>query len=481
MLMKENPPDFTLSVTKGVKILRGDPKKAIVKLAIPMILAMLIQTIYNLTDALWVSGFGSELFTKTTVEGTGKLALAAIGFVMPFYMMAVAISTGIGIGGSSAISRKIGEKKKRDADSIASHSILIIIPISLIYTLILCLFTKEIFEIIGASDSLHLAVSYGRIIFAGSLLIFFNNIATALLRGEGDAKRAMYALALGAFLNIVLDPLFIFTLRMGVSGAAIATVIAMSVSSIVLFYWLFLKRDTFISISFKNFKLNKDILSEIFKVGIPASIQQLSMSLTMLILNYIIVNLAMAGDNGVAIYSTGWRVVTIATLPMLGLATAVTSVTGAAYGEKDYSKLDTAFLYSIKIGLLVEIIVAIFVFLLSPNISSIFTTGEGSAEIADDLENFLRISCIFYPGTAFGIASSAMFQGVGKGMNALIATILRTIILTTALATIFCCLFALGLNGVWWGLVGGNLIGSAFAFSWSRFFINKLKTKNYSR
>ena len=201
------------------------------------------------------------------------------------------------------------------------------------------------------------------------------------------------------------------------------------------------------------------------------------MSFTMLILNYIIVNIALAGDNGVAVYSTGWRVVTIAILPLLGLATATTSVTGAAYGEKDYKKLDTAFLYSVKFGVTIEIVIAFFIFLLAPFITIIFTTGKGSTEIASDLENFIKISCLFYPSAAFGIASSAMFQGTGKGFYSLIATVLRTFILMPILGVFFCCLFLLGLNGIWWGIVVANLTGSIISFSWAKLYIHQLKQK----
>ena len=467
--------------TKGVKTLLGDPKKAIIRLAIPMMIAMSVQTIYNFVDALWVSGFGSRLFTAATVMGTGKLALAAIGFVLPFYMMAVSISTGIGVGGSSAVSRRIGARDKEGADNVAIHSIIITLLISVVYTTIFYLFADEMFEIIGAGGSLELAISYGRIIFGGSIIIFFINIATALLRGEGDAKRAMYALVFGAGLNIILDPIFIFTFKLGVAGAAYATILSMFITSLILIYWLFFRKDTYVSFRFKDFKFKKEILKDIFRVGFPASIQQLSMSFTMLILNYIIVNIALAGDNGVAVYSTGWRVVTIAILPLLGLATATTSVTGATYGEKNYKKLDTAFLYSVKFGLTIEILIALFIFLLAPYITTIFTTGRGSSEIAQDLENFIKISCLFYPTAAFGIASSAMFQGTGKGTYALLATSLRTIILMPILGVFFCCLLLLGLNGIWWGIVVANLTGSVVSFSWAKLYIHRLKTQNITQ
>ena len=134
----------TFRETKGVKTLLGDPKRAIVKLAIPMIIAMSVQTIYNFVDALWVSGLGATFFTSVDIAETGKNALAAIGFVLPFYMMAISISTGLGVGGGSAISRRIGAKDKIGADNIAIHSIVISTLIALAYLFLLVLMNQQV-------------------------------------------------------------------------------------------------------------------------------------------------------------------------------------------------------------------------------------------------------------------------------------------------------------------------------------------------
>lgn len=463
--------------TEGIKTLLGAPKKAIIKLAVPMIIAMSVQTIYNFVDALWVSGFGANFFTSVGVPETGKGALAAIGFVLPFFMMAIAISTGLGVGGGSAISRRIGTKDKKGADNVAIHSIIITVLIAIVFSILLYVFSDRIFILIGAGNAAGMATSYGRVIFAGSIVIFFTNIANAILRGEGDAKRAMYAMMLGAGINIVIDPIFIYTFGLGVTGAAYATVLSMGLTSLILIYWLFFRKNTYVSFKFRDFKFNKDIIKDIFRVGLPASVQQLSMSFTMLIINIIIVKVAGGGENGVAVYSTGWRVVMIAILPLLGIATAVVSVSGAAFGARAYEKLNTAYMYAIKFGLIIEIIIAIMTFVLAPLITAIFTTGEGSTEIVADLEMFLKITCLFYPGAAFGIASSAMFQGTGKGTYSLIATLLRTILLTIVLALTFSYVFNAGIVGIWWALVIANLIGSAVSFSWGKLYISKLKTK----
>jgi putative MATE family efflux protein len=392
-------------------------------------------------------------------------------------MILISISVGLGIGSGSAISRRIGAKDKVGADNCAIHSIIISLIIALFFTIILFTFADRIFVSIGAAEIADMAVSYGRIIFAGSIFIFFINNALAILRAEGDANRAMYAMLFGAILNIILDPFFIYTFGWGVAGAALATILSMAITAVILVYWLFFRKDTYVSFKFKAFKFKKDILKDIFRVGLPASFQQLSMSITMLVI-IILINIAGNGNEGVAVYNTGWRIVMIAILPLLGMATAVTSVTGAAFGARSYDKLKTAYWYATKTGLLIEIILGIAIFVLAPLISIVFTTRPEDIIIRNDLTLFLQISCIFYPGAAFGIASSAMFQGTGKGTYSLIATLLRTIVMTIALALLFVLVFNFGIVGIWWAIVIGNLTGSVVSFVWGNLYIRNLIIKN---
>ncbi|RLB08918.1 MAG: MATE family efflux transporter [Deltaproteobacteria bacterium] len=448
-------------LTKGVKTLLGDPKKAILKLATPMVIAMVVQTMYNLVDALWVSGLGAD-------------ALAAVGFVYPLFFVAMALATGLGIGGGSAVSRKIGAKDKKGVDNVAVHTYIMTLLITMVLSFVMIVFAENIFSMMGASSIIDEAVAYNRIIFAGSIFLFFSNVSNAILRAEGDAKRAMYAITFGSILNIILDPIFIYVLKLGVAGAAWATVISLCVTSIILFNWLFLKRDTYVSLRFSDFKLDKDIVKDIFKVGLPSSIQQLSMAITMLIVNIVIVKLLLAGTDGVAVYQTGWRIVSIGIMPLLGMATAVVSVTGATFGAREFKKMDAAFTYAVKIGFIVEIFIALATFVLATFIAASFTTAESSKRIFDDLQMFLRIICLFYPGAALGIVSSAMFQGVGKGLNSLIATLIRTVILTVLFVIVFSMIFSMNLVGVWWGIVLANLIGSVIAFIWAKNLIRNL-------
>jgi putative MATE family efflux protein len=457
-------PDDGDSHTDGVKTLMGDPRKAVIKLAIPMIVAMSVQTIYNFVDALWVSGLGAD-------------ALSALGFFFPFLFMAMALSNGLGVGASSAISRRIGSRDKEGADNVAVHTIVIMAILAFAFSLPLYVLSEDIFRLIGAGRTLDMAVSYARVLFAGIIVLFFSNVANAILRGEGDAKRAMYAMVLGAGLNIVLDPVFIYTFGLGVAGAAAATVLSMGVTSLLLAYWLFLKADTYVSFSFSNFRFSGVILKDIFKVGLPSSVQQFSMSLTTLILNLILVKVG--GTDGVAVYSTGWRVVTIAILPLLGIATAVVPVTGAAFGAAIYERLSLIYHYAIRIGLVLEIGIAVATFLLAPQIAALFTQAEGASRIAPDLITFLRIACLFYPGAAFGIMSSATFQGTGKGTYSLATTLIRTVFLTAPLAYLLAVYLDFGLTGVWWSFVTANTVGGVISFTWVELHIKHLRSSGH--
>jgi putative MATE family efflux protein len=448
---------------QGVKTLVGNPRKAILKLAWPMILAMSVHTLYNLVDAFWVSGLGAN-------------ALTAVGLFFPFFFMVMALATGLGTGGGAAISRRIGAKDKHGADRVATHTIVYMVIISMALTLPFLIFARPMFQAIGAGETIDDTVAYSNILFSGTIIIFFGNVANALLRAEGDAKRAMHAMILGGVLNIILDPIFIYTLDLGVAGAAWATLLSLSVSSALLFYWLFLKKNTYVDFHFKGFRFDGPISRDIFTVGLPASVQQLTMSINMLILNVIAIEVA--GTDGVAILSTGWRISTFGILPLMGIATAVVSVCGAAYGMRDYFKLELALGYAIRLGLIIELAAAAVILVLAEPTAAAFTQSPLARHIAPDLVRYFRITWLFLPSVALGMLSSSMFQGVGKGMNALAVTLLRTVMLTPPLAYGLAVTLGMGLDGIWWGLVLANITGSTVSYAWARMYIRKLKAEN---
>ncbi|MDD4307771.1 MAG: MATE family efflux transporter [Thermoplasmata archaeon] len=446
----------------GVKTLVGNPKKAIMKLAWPMMFAMSVQLMYNLIGAFWVSGLGVD-------------ALTAVGFFFPFYFMVMALASGLGTGGGAAISRCIGASDRERAGEVATHTIVFMVVISLAMTLPLLIFARPMFAALGAGTALDDTVSYSQILFSGVIIVFFVNVANSLLWGEGDAKRAMKAMMLGAIINMILDPIMIYSMGLGVAGAAWATLISLGITSVLLFYWLFMKKGTYVHFKFKGFKINREISREIFVVGIPTSIQQLTMSINMLILNILIV--AIYGTDGVAVLTTGWRISSLGILPLMGISTAVISVCGAAYGMRKYRRMEIALNHAIKLGFAMEIAVALTILVLAVPITAVFTHSESAAHIAPDLVDYFQITWLFLPGVALGMLSGSMFQGAGKGWNALAVTILRTVVLTPPLAYGLAVWAGMGLSGVWWGLVLANVTGSTVSYLWAKAYISGLKKK----
>jgi putative MATE family efflux protein len=449
--------------TTGVKTLLGDPKKAIVKLSIPMIIAMSVQTLYSLIDTYWVSGLGAD-------------ALAAMGFVFPFFFISMALSNGIGIGGGAAISRRIGAKDKVGADNAAVHTIIIAVLVSIIFTIPFYLFAPQLFTLVGAGKTTGLAVAFAQVIFLGSIVIFFSSVANSILRSEGDSKRAMRAMVISAVLNIVLDPIFIYNFNMGIAGAAWATLLSITISSLMMANWLFFRKDTYVSFNFKNFRFEKSIVKEIFEISVPASAQQLSMSLSMIFLNAIIV--LVSNTDGVAVYSTGWRIATIAMAPLMGMAMAIISVTGAAIGARDYVKAKIALSYSTRLGFLIECAIGALLFIFATPIAYLFTQSEGGTHITADLAHFLRVMCLFYPIASLGFFSSSFFQGAGRAMDSLIATLLRTIVFTPLFAALLALTFNMGQVGAWWGMVIGNGLGSLVMYVWAGYYLRALIRTN---
>lgn len=450
-------------VTKGVQMLLGDPKRAVIKLSLPMMVGMLVQSLYNLVDGIWVAGLGSN-------------ALAAIGLFFPIFMGLIALASGLGVGASSAISRRIGAQNKKGADNVADHAVITGLFLGVLLSVFLFPVIETIFVDMGATQEIvELAVKYSRILILGASVIVFNNVANGILRGEGDTKRSMYAMVLGSGLNIILDPIFIYTLGLGVVGAAYATLLSMIITSGFLVFWLFFKRDTYVDITLKDFDPSREIFIDILRVGLPSALAQLAMSFAMFFINTIIIRVG--SSDAVAIFTSAWRIIMLGTVPLLGMVTATTVIVGASYGARDIEKLEIAYLYAIKLGFLVELLVTLFIFIFASPITYLFTYSEGAEQLANGLVKALRILVLFLPFVPFGMLTGAMFRGIGQGEKSLIVTTLRTIIMQVGFAYIFAFYSDMGLSGVWIGVALGNMIAALVSFTWGKVTIRGVKEK----
>ncbi len=449
--------------TEGVQTLLGDPKRAIVRLAVPMIVAMSAHTIYSLADAIWVAG-------------VSRRALAAVGLYFPYFILNLAIAVGLGVGAGSAIARRIGARDKPGADRVASHGVVLLAVLAVAFVTPMILFTRPLMAAVGAGAALDASVSYGRLMFAGAPLFMFNSFGGAILRNEGDAKRSMIAMLSGAGLNIVLDPIFIYVFDLGLVGAAWASMVAGACVAGGLAGWLFRRADTYVTFRFRGFRFRREILQDIARVGAPAAMSHASMFVMAAAITRIVATVG--GQDGVAVYTTGWRIVMLAVLPLLGIAGAVTAVTGAAYGAGDPAKLRTAYLYALKIGVLVESALAVVTFAAAPLIVLLFTWSKDASRLVDDLVTFLRIFWLIYPAMAVGMVTASLFQGVGRGTVSLTLTILRTVVFSVPLAWLFGIALDGGLAGVWWGMVVANVVFVVVPLAWARSFLRGQGTES---
>ena len=447
----------------NVDIMLGNPKQALIKMSIPLIISLLITSFYNLIDAAWVSGLGAD-------------ALAGVGFFTPIFMILVGFGNGLGSGSAFAISKYIGEKNKPKADNASIHSILIDIVISLIITVLLLIFLNPILEIMGAGQTIGYAIDYGNIILAGAILVILSNALYGIFRGEGDTKRPMYAMIASAILNMILDPIFIYTFNLGVKGAAVATLISALFVILIMIYWFYIKKDTYLKPVFANFNFRKDISTDIVKVGLPASIQLLNNAFFAAVFSAL---LAFVGStDSVAVYATGWRIVIIGTTPILAIGTALISVVAANYGAKNYRNIQTAHRYAMKISLVLGIAVMILTNVFAADIASIFASSGSSVRIAGELTAFLSWIVIYYPTMAAGVASTYVFQGLGMGITAMFQTIMRETGFTIIFAYILAIVLGFGVWGAWMGIVLGEIVSNNLAMVWADWKIKKLIKHN---
>ena len=443
---------------KNIEMITGDPKKAIVKLALPMMLSMLLIMLYNIADSIWVAGLGAE-------------AVAAIGFITPLFMVLVGLGNGIGAGANSLIARYIGAKNYDQANNAGLHGIVLSVIVSAIFTILIEGFMVPILQFMGAGDTIQYAMDYSYIIFGFLFIFVYSGVASAIFRSEGDMRRATIAIAVTAIMNIILDPVFIYVLNFGISGAAWATVISATMSCLVMSYWIWGKKDLFLDLSPSNFHYESSMMLDTLQVAIPSTLENIVFSALAIIINSMLV--LAAGTTAVAVYTASMRIVQLSMIPLIGIGTAVLTVAGVAYGAHNHVNLKTAHSYSIKLGFAVSILLGIIMFVFSTQIATLFSYTEASAALSPQIATAISVLSLFVLAIPHGIMSSMMFQGVGKGIYSLLITLLRSLILETVFAYLFCFIFGWGLPGIYGGVVFGCFVGGTVGYIWAKFFIKK--------
>ena len=447
---------------KNVELMRGEPEIAVRKLAIPIMISMLLTASYNIVDGIWVAGLG-------------QAAIAGIGFVTPIFMILNGVSVGLGNGATSSISRAVGAKNREGASKSATHSILIFLIASILLTVIFLVIQEPLLVAYGASgQSLVEGIKYGTPLFLGLFAFMFANGGSGILRGEGDMKRAMYAIIVSVVLNFVLDPLFIYVMNLGSAGASLATIVSSLASAIVIMYWILFKKDTYVDVNFKGFKFESEVAKDILKVGIPSSLDMFMMSLAMSF--YLMFISSVGGEYGIAAFTSGQRLYLFGIMPLTAIASAVAAVSGSAYGAKNWEYLNRTHIYGTKFAMLFSVAILLILVIFAPQLSLIFAYTPETAPLIPEITNFLRIACFGLLLVGIGMPSSFLYQGIGRGTTALAWTIIRELIFTVSFTYLFGIVLNMGLTGIWIGLAVGRILASILNYAYARYTIKKLKT-----
>lgn len=341
--------------------------KALLAMGIPTMIGMLINALYNLVDAYFVGGLGES-------------QMGAISVVYPLGQVVVGLGLLFGTGAASYISRLLGQRNKEQANTVASTALYSSLAVGAVIILLSVIFLNPILSLLGATESiLPYASTYAGIYIISCIFNVFNVTMNNIVTSEGAAKTTMCALLFGAVLNIGLDPLFIDTLNLGVAGAAIATAISQLVSTVVYLVYIFQKKSTF-RFTIKDCAFSKDVLSEIFKIGIPTLLFQLLTSLSISMINNAAGNY---GDAVIAGMGVVTRLVSMGSLTVFGFIKGFQPIAGLAFS------------------------------LFSTAIVSQFTAGN--TEMIRTGANSLRINGITFMLFGYYTVYSSLFLALGKG------------------------------------------------------------------
>ena len=373
--------------------------KALLAMGIPTMLGMMVNAIYNLVDAYFVGGLGTS-------------QMGAISVVYPLGQIVVGLGLLFGNGSASYLSRLLGNRDQEQADRVASTALYSSVAVGAVLIIFSMIFLRPILRLLGATDSIMpYAMTYAGIYVVSCIFNVFNVTMNNIVTSEGAAKTTMLALMAGAVLNIGLDPVFIYTLDMGVAGAAIATAISQIVSTLIYLTFIFRKKSIY-SFKMKNCTFTKEIMSEIFKIGIPTLVFQILTSLSISLVN---TQAGPYGDSVIAGMGAVTRIVSMGSLIVFGFIKGFQPIAGYSYGAKKFDRLHKAIRTSILWSTVFCVIYGLLLTIFSSRIIAQFTDGD--LEMIRVGTQSLRINGLSFLLFGFYTVYSSLFLALGKGLE----------------------------------------------------------------
>ena len=435
----------------------GNPKKALFTLSVPMMLGMSVQAIYMLIDTAFIGRW------------VGGDALAGLGIVFPPMFIIMGITFGLGSGATTVIAQSIGQENKQKADNAAEHIIMLGIVLSLFFILIGIYFGNTIISSQSSDPNVFLNASdYFYTMLWGTPFMILSIFFRSILSGEGDNMMPMKVLGLGTLINLILDPFFIY--YFAIKGAALATVLSQATVFIIFIYLIIIKDKNYISLDLSNFKFNSRILSDILKMGIPASLSMLIMSIGLFFYNMILSNTEFS-SSAIAAYSTCHRIEHLFFIPIISLATSMVTLIGMFYGAKKNNLLNDLIYFALKVSVTISIIYAIFFLTFSENILSIFTNDDKIINIG---VGYFNIFAFAIPFISIGMTCSRAMQGLGKAYPMFIITCLRVIVISCFLANYFINILNKPIEYAWIAILISCITSAIISFFWLLYIKSKV-------
>lgn len=369
--------------------------RLILKLAGPTVISMLVTSVYNMADTFFVSKISTQ-------------ASAAVGIVFPIMTIIQSFGFTLGMGSASLISRKLGEQKTKEASIFGATAFYSALLIGLLISVFGLIFSDSLMKFFGASsDVIPYAEAYASYIFYAAPLMCASFVMNNILRSEGKALFSMVALATGGLLNIVLDPLFIFGFKLGISGAAIATLVSQSISFFILLSWFIQKKTicsllpTYITKHIKDFLL-------VCSTGLPSLTRQGLASIATILLNR---EASFYSDSAVAAMSIVTKIVMFIASIMIGIGQGFTPVAGYNFGANRFDRVKKSYWFTLSLGFCVMLVVSAICGIFAPKLISAF---RNDSEVIKIGVTTLRFQLYVMPLHAFIVATNMLLQATGK-------------------------------------------------------------------
>jgi putative MATE family efflux protein len=405
--------------------------KLLIKQAVPATIGILVMSLNMIVDTIFVG------------QWIGVLAIAAITVVLPIAFLISSIGMGIGIGGSSIISRALGANNKEKAFLTFGNQICLTVILAILFVVLGNVFSVPILNLFGAKgEILPIASEYFGVIIYGVPFLAFAMMGNPTIRAEGKPKFAMYAMMVPSVLNILLDILFIKYFNWGMYGAGLATSIAYASCGLYILYF-FLSSKSELQIIPKNFKLDFKIVQEIAKLGGVSIVRQGAISILMIVLNYSL--FTYGGEISIAVFGIINRVMMFALSPVLGVTQGFLPVAGFNIGAKKNDRVKETIKKSIYFGSILGTLVFIGIVIFKEQIIWIFTND---ATLLEKTPDAMLVVFLVTPIVTMQLIGSAYFQAAGKAMPALLLTLLKQGIFLIPLAYFLPIYY--GIDGVWW-------------------------------